>query len=67
MKVKAIKDYFDLELKKMIKTGEEFETSETRAKELASKENKAKQPLVVIIEKPAAPKKAVAKSKKEAK
>lgn len=50
MKVKAIKNYFDLELNKAVKALDEFEVSDARAKELASKENKAKQPLVEILE-----------------
>lgn len=50
MKVKAIKDYFDLELNKMVKALDEFDVSEERAKELSSADNKAKQPLVEILE-----------------
>ena len=50
MKVKAIKDYFDLEMNKSIKALDEYEVSDARAKELAGKDNKAKQPLVRIIE-----------------
>lgn len=58
MKVKAIKDYFDLELNKAVKAMDEFEVSDARAKELAGKDNKAKQPLVEILETPTTPKKA---------
>lgn len=50
MKVKAIKDYFDLELNKAVKALEEFEVSDARAKELAGSDNKAHQPLVEILE-----------------
>ena len=59
MKVKAIKDYFDLELNRAVKNLEEFEVSATRAKELSGTENKARQKLVEIIE---PPKKKVKKS-----
>lgn len=65
MKVKAIKDYFDLELNKSIKALDEFEVSDARAKELASKENKAKQSLVEIIEAAPTTKKSGAKKKVE--
>lgn len=58
MKVKAIKDYFDLELNKAVKALDEFEVSEARAKELSGSDNKAKQPLVEVIEAtPTTPKK----------
>lgn len=50
MKVKAIKDYFDLELNRTIQNLEEFEVSAARAKELSGTENKARQKLVEIIE-----------------
>ena len=59
MKVKAIKDYFDLELNRAVKNLEEFEVSAARAKELSGTENKARQKLVEIIE---PPKKKVKKS-----
>lgn len=61
MKVRAIKEYFDLELEKAVQPLEEFEVSAARAKELAGSENKAHQPLVEIIEDPT-PTKKVAKS-----
>lgn len=60
MKVKAIKDYFDLELNRAVKALDEFEVSAGRAKELAGSDNKAMQPLVEIIEE-AAPKKSTKK------
>ena len=50
MKVKAIKDYFDLEMNRSVKELEEFEVSEARASVLAGSNNKAMQPLVEIIE-----------------
>lgn len=66
MKVKAIKDYYDLELEKFVSTGDEFEVSENRAKELAGSENKAKQPLVEIIKAaPTTPKKVAKASAKK--
>ena len=37
MKVKAIKDYNDLQLKRLVKTDEEITVSEARGKELISK------------------------------
>lgn len=61
MKVKAIKEYYDLELNKLVKPQDEYEVSEARAKELAGSDNKAKQPLVEILEAatPTTPKKVV--------
>lgn len=50
MKVKVIKDYFDLELNKAVKALDEYEVSAARAKELAGSDNKAHQPLVEILE-----------------
>ena len=68
MKVKALKDYFDLELNRAVKALDEFEVSVKRAKELAGADNKAKQPLVEIIEATTPPTQKVAKgrAKKEA-
>lgn len=57
MRVKAIKDYFDLEMNKAVKALDEFEVSDVRAKELSGSQNKAKQPLVEILETPTTPKK----------
>lgn len=50
MKVKVLKKFFDLEAEKLREEEEEFETTEERAKELASKNNKAKMKLVEIVE-----------------
>ena len=63
MKVKAIKDYFDLEMNKAVKALDEFEVSDARAKELASAKNKSKQPLVEILEETPTPKKNGGKKK----
>lgn len=52
MKVKAIKDYNDLVLNKLIKEGTEFEVSEARAKELSTTNNKAGMVLVEVLEEP---------------
>ena len=50
MKVKALKDYNDLQLKKLIKAGTEYEVPEKRAKELSSTNNASGMVLVEIIE-----------------
>lgn len=50
MKVKALKDYNDLQLNKLIKAGTEYEVPEKRAKELASTKNASGMILVEIIE-----------------
>lgn len=65
MKVRALKDYYDLELNKAVKALDEFEVADARAKELASAKNKAKQPLVEIVEDPTPTTKKVAKKKAE--
>lgn len=49
MKVKAIKDYYDLELEKAVKVGQELEMSEERAQKLSSKKNKAGMVLVELM------------------
>lgn len=49
MRVKCVKAYYDLKLKKTINAGDEFEVDETRAKELSSVNNKAGCVLVEII------------------
>lgn len=51
MKVKVLKKFFDMEAEKLREEEEEFETTEERAKELASENNKAKMKLVEIVEK----------------
>lgn len=66
MKVKAIKTYYDLELKKVITDKDpEFEVSEARAKELSGYKNKAGYPLVEIVKTTATTNKG-GKKKKEA-
>lgn len=62
MKVRALKDYYDLELNKTVKALDEFEVADARAKELASAKNKAKQPLVEIVEEATPTTKKVAKA-----
>lgn len=49
MKVRALKDYYDIALKQTIKKGQEVEMTEERAKELSTEKNKAKMKLVEII------------------
>lgn len=56
MKVKALRDYNDLQLKKLIKAGTEFQVPEKRAKELASTNNASGMVLVEIVEEVAKPK-----------
>lgn len=59
MKIKAIENYFDLQIKKQILKGDEYEVDSARAKELCDKM------LVQILEeKENANRKAVSKSKK---
>lgn len=50
MKVKALKTYYDLVLKKEIKEGQEVEMTEERAAELSTEKNKAGIKLVEIME-----------------
>lgn len=52
MKVKCVKEYFDLQLKKTIKVGEELEVTAARGKELTTVNNKAG---VILCEEVAAP------------
>lgn len=49
MRVKCVRDYYDLQLKKAIKIDDEFDVSEARARELSSMNNKAGCALVEII------------------
>ena len=49
MRVRCIEAYYDLELKRNVKAGEEYELKEDRAKELSSVDNKAKRILVEIL------------------
>lgn len=58
MKVKAITDYFDLELKRLVNKDEEYEISKARAEKLSTTANAAGMPLVIVLEeKPEKPKK----------
>ena len=49
MRVKCVKSYYDLKLKKTINAGDEFEVDDARAKELSSVNNRAGSVLVEII------------------
>ena len=55
MRVRCIEAYYDLELKKNIKAGDEYELTEERAKEWSSVDNKAKRILVEVLEKTTTP------------
>lgn len=50
MKVRAIREYYDLELKKSVKVGDELTVSAARGKALSSKNNKAGYILCEVIE-----------------
>lgn len=63
-KVRVIKDYYDLVLKKQLSVNDETEMTEARAKELSGKENKMGEPLVEIIDTPTG-EKAVKKPRKK--
>lgn len=52
MKVKAIKTYNDLQLKRVVKAGETFDVSEERAKELITDDNNAGYPLCEVFTEP---------------
>ena len=45
MRIRCIKDYYDLKLKKKVATGTEFEVTEARGKALTTTNNKAGYPL----------------------
>lgn len=45
MKVRCIKDYYDLELKKNVIKGTEFEVADARGEALTTKKNKCGYPL----------------------
>lgn len=49
MKVRVIENYFDLQLKKTVTAGDEFEVSEARAEELTSANNKAGRALCELV------------------
>lgn len=55
MRVRCIESYYDLELKRNVKAGDEYEVTEERAKELSSTDNKAKRILVEVLEKSTTP------------
>lgn len=63
MKVKAIKNYFDLDLKRFVEADEILEVTDERGTELSSSDNQAGRPLVEILE---VPKKTNKKTTKEA-
>lgn len=65
MRVKCIKDYYDLEKKKTIAKDEEFEVSDTRGKELTTTANKAGYPLCEEIKTPDTGKEAKQRPKKK--
>lgn len=50
MKVKCVKDYFDLHLKRTVKKGEALSMPKERAVELSGEQNKAGMPLVEIVQ-----------------
>ena len=52
MKVKCVKEYYDLQLKKTVKVGEELEVTAARGKELTTVNNKAG---VILCEEVATP------------
>lgn len=52
MKVKVIKSYNDLQLKRVVKVGETLDVSEERAKELITDDNKAGYPLCEVFTEP---------------
>ena len=65
MRVRAIKDYHDLELKKLIVAGTEFEVAEARGKALSTNNNASGIPLVEVIKAPTPTTKRVAKKKED--
>jgi len=67
MRVKCIKDYQDLELKRLVKVGEEFEVSEARGKALTTVNNKAGRILCEEVTTPTTEKVAEAAPKKSRK
>lgn len=66
MKVKAIKDFYDLVRQLNVKAGDEFEVSEARGKELTSVNNKAGYVLCEQLTTPTTEKVAKPRKKKEA-
>lgn len=49
MKIKAIKDYYDLQLNRAVKCGEEIEVADARAKALCTTNNKTGSKLCVEV------------------
>ena len=60
MRVKCIKDYHDLELKKKVTKGTEFEVTEARGKALTTNDNKAGYPLCEEVIAPTADEEVIA-------
>ena len=65
MKVKCIKDYYDIELKKTIVNGTEFEVADARGKALTTHNNKAGYPLCEEVTTPTTEKVAKQRPKKK--
>ena len=68
MRVRAIKDFYDLERKISVKAGDEFEVTAARGKALTSKANKAAMAVCEELSTPTTEEKVVkkARAKKEA-
>lgn len=68
MKVKCIKTYHDMQLKRLVKAGEEYEVSDARGKELTTSNNRAGYALCEEVTTPTTEKVATKKTraKKEA-
>lgn len=49
MRVRCVKEYYDLQIKKTVTVGEVYDVSEARAEELASTNNKAGAVLVEML------------------
>ena len=65
MRVKCIKDYYDLEKKETVTKDTEFEVSDVRGKALTTKANKAGYPLCEEIKTPDTEKEAKQRPKKK--
>jgi ribosomal protein L21 len=66
MKVKCIKAYYDLQLKKSINVDDILEVDEARGAELTTKNNKAGQVLAEVVEEVKAPTPTTAKKRGKA-
>ena len=64
MRVKCIKDYYDIELKKTVVKGAEFEVADARGKALTTHNNKAGEPLCEEVPTPT-PERVVKQRKKK--